>query len=228
MSNLARQRRLTLLLGPSGSGKSSLIQAGVLRALAAGELPGSDRWLPVLARPRQDLLAEIERPQLAALAPRLLDKATPGLLNVPGTVNRQDLHDIIVLPAQDGGLHFQPGLPEQIIADILAAHPEEATAQQAPVTVLPLLELTLTQLWLRRHDGYLTQAYRRIGAVSGSLTPLVHPADRSRHTPPSAHKSLQDPNRPARWHPVPGHEVVAGAARPGRRHCGDSVGGPAV
>lgn len=61
MSNLARQRRLTLLLGPSGSGESSLIQAGVLRALAAGELPGSDRWLPVLARPRQDLLAEIER-----------------------------------------------------------------------------------------------------------------------------------------------------------------------
>ncbi|MGW1562645.1 nSTAND1 domain-containing NTPase [Streptomyces sp. NPDC002144] len=165
-------------------------------------------------------------PQLAALAPRLLDKATPGLLNVPGTVNRQDLHDIIVLPAQDGGLHFQPGLPEQIIADILAAHPEEATAQQAPVTVLPLLELTLTQLWLRRHDGYLTQAYRRIGAVSGSLTtwcdsalndldpgrrrttrriltPLVHPADRSRHTPPSAHKSLQDREQTGSLAPCP-------------------------
>ncbi|MDX3249360.1 trypsin-like peptidase domain-containing protein, partial [Streptomyces sp. ME18-1-4] len=31
VTNLARQRRLNLLLGPSGSGKSSLIQAGVLR-----------------------------------------------------------------------------------------------------------------------------------------------------------------------------------------------------
>jgi hypothetical protein len=61
LTNLAQQRRLTLLLGPSGSGKSSLIQAGVLRALAEGELPGSDRWLPVLTRPRQDMLAEIER-----------------------------------------------------------------------------------------------------------------------------------------------------------------------
>jgi hypothetical protein len=61
VANLARQRGLTLLLGPSGSGKSSLIQAGVLRALAAGEVPGSDRWLPILARPGQDILGELER-----------------------------------------------------------------------------------------------------------------------------------------------------------------------
>lgn len=61
VANLAQQRRLTLLLGPSGSGKSSLLQAGVLRALADGEVVGGDRWLTVFARPRQDLAAEIER-----------------------------------------------------------------------------------------------------------------------------------------------------------------------
>ncbi|MEU1179370.1 trypsin-like peptidase domain-containing protein [Streptomyces sp. NPDC005820] len=279
VANLGRQRRLTLLLGPSGSGKSSLIQAGVLRALARGEVPGSDRWLAVLARPRQDMLAEIERaglpgassdgivaavnrrlaadravqrvllvvdqfeellvqttngrlrellalidevttaadaytkitvilimrddfyPQLAALAPRLLEAAMPGLLNVPGTLSQQDLHDIIVLPALDVGLRFQPGLPEQIISDVLDITPEASLTRQAPVTVLPLLEMTLSQLWLRRKDGFLThEAYRRIGAVSGSvttwcesalhelepeqrviaqraLTSLVHPAD---------------------------------------------------
>ncbi|MET9729787.1 trypsin-like peptidase domain-containing protein [Streptomyces sp. NPDC006458] len=281
LANLARQRRLTLLLGPSGSGKSSLIQAGVLRALAAGELPGSDRWLAVLARPRRDVLVEIERaglpgasedgiiaavnrrlaaepsgqrvllvidqfeellvhgtngrlrdlldvidevvsaadaytkitvilimrddfyPQLAARAPKLLDAAMPGLLNVPGTLSQQELHDIIVLPAQDVGLRFQPGLPEQIISDVLETTPEASLTRQAPVTVLPLLEMTLSQLWLRRKDGYLThEAYRRIGGVSGSvttwcdsalgeltseqqviarraLTSLVHPADPS-------------------------------------------------
>ncbi|MER7485027.1 serine protease, partial [Streptomyces sp. NPDC126497] len=283
VANLARQRRLTLLLGPSGSGKSSLIQAGVLRALAAGDVPGSDRWLPLLARPGQDILAELERaglpgvgeegieaavrrrlaaehgcerillvidqfeefftrpgngrqrlqssvadqlvaaagspaplsvvlvmrddfyPQLAAKEPGLLEAAMSGLLNVPGTLSRQDLNDIITLPASDVGLRFQPGLPEQIIADVLATTSEAATTRQAPVTVLPLLEMTLSQLWLRRQDGYLIhEAYRRIGGVSGSvttwcdsalneltpqqriiaqraLTSLVHPADPSRN-----------------------------------------------
>ncbi|MER7538337.1 trypsin-like peptidase domain-containing protein [Streptomyces sp. NPDC097704] len=289
VANLAGGHRLTLLLGPSGSGKSSLVQAGVLRALAAGALPGSDRWLPVVVRPRQDLPAEMERaglpgvatdgiaaavrsrlaaepdrdrvllvvdqfeelltgpaaggqegrtgvaavadqiaqaagspsplsvvlimrddfyPQLAAMAPRLLEASMPGLLNVQGTLSEEDLHDIIALPAQDVGLRFQPGLPEQMIADVLAASPvEAATSRRAPATVLPMLELALSQLWLRREDGYLThEAYRRIGAVSGSLatwcdtaldqlspgqrpvaqgilTALVHPADPARRVP---------------------------------------------
>ncbi|MEV8530615.1 trypsin-like peptidase domain-containing protein [Streptomyces sp. NPDC051211] len=250
LANLADQQRVTLLLGPSGSGKSSLIQAGVLPALAAGELPGSDTWLPVLTRPRQDLLAELERaglpgagsdgitaavtrrlaaepdcrrlvliidqfeelltqpsadgqwerrlaatdqitkavtshaelsvilimrddfyPRQAALAPKLLEVAMPGLLNMPGTLSQDDLHDIITLPARKAGAHFEQGLPEQIIADVLATTPEGGAARRAPVTVLPLLELTLSQLWQRRHDGYLTHdAYRRIGGVTGSLT----------------------------------------------------------
>ncbi|MEV6735193.1 hypothetical protein [Streptomyces sp. NPDC051364] len=50
LAHLDEQRRVVLLLGPSGSGKSSLIQAGVLPALAAGEVAGSDRWLPVRVR----------------------------------------------------------------------------------------------------------------------------------------------------------------------------------
>ncbi|MGG7574927.1 trypsin-like peptidase domain-containing protein [Streptomyces sirii] len=249
LANLAQQR-VTLLLGPSGSGKSSLIQAGVLPALAEGELPGSDAWLPVLARPRQDLLAEIERaglpgagsdgiasavtrklatepthqrivliidqfeelftqvdngqqlerrlaatnhittavkshaklsvilimrddfyPQQAALAPKLLEAAMPGLLNIPGTLSGYDLHDIITLPAQKVGAHFEHGLPEQIVADVLATTPEGTATRQAPVTVLPLLELTLSQLWQRRNNGFLTHdAYRHIGGVTGSLT----------------------------------------------------------
>ncbi|MEU0184328.1 trypsin-like peptidase domain-containing protein [Streptomyces sp. NPDC006207] len=62
LSALAENRRALLLLGPSGSGKSSLMQAGVLPALESGRLPGSDRWLPVLVpRPGRDLLTELER-----------------------------------------------------------------------------------------------------------------------------------------------------------------------
>lgn len=44
LNRLRGPRRLLLLLGPSGAGKSSLVQVGVLPALARGALPGSDRW----------------------------------------------------------------------------------------------------------------------------------------------------------------------------------------
>ncbi|MEV4415965.1 trypsin-like peptidase domain-containing protein, partial [Catellatospora sp. NPDC049609] len=284
LDRLAGPRRALLLLGPSGAGKSSLVQAGLLPALAAGGLPGSDRWIPVLARPGQDLAAELDRaglpgvedgpiaaaverkladqppgtrllliidqfeelltppaagqpdsprdvldrlreaidstpelilvlvmrddfyPQLAAQAPELLEALTPGLVNVPATLSTQDLHDIITKPAAAVGLRCQDGLVERIITDVLAAGPD-ASAHQAPITVLPLLELTLQQLWQRRQDGYLThEAYQRIGGVTGSLatwcdaainqlspaqrpaaqrilTALVRPADEAHHIP---------------------------------------------
>ncbi|MFG2914766.1 trypsin-like peptidase domain-containing protein [Kitasatospora sp. NPDC048298] len=252
---LAGGRRVVLLLGPSGSGKSSLVQAGVLPALAAGRLPGSDRWLPVVVRPGSDLPAALARaglpgaaaegvgadvtggadafggvadaaaeprvvlivdqfeellassagPQdlqalariaavirsdaavsvvlvmrddfysrLSALAPELLDAALQarGVLNIPATLTAADLDAIVTGPARDLDTQFDPGLAERIIADVLALHPRTAGTSEAPVTVLPLLEVALTRLWERRleHDGRLTHdAYRRIGAVTGAL-----------------------------------------------------------
>jgi WD40 repeat protein/DNA-binding SARP family transcriptional activator len=48
------------VVGPSGSGKSSALRAGLLAALAAGVLPGSDRWAQVLLRPGAHPLAALE------------------------------------------------------------------------------------------------------------------------------------------------------------------------
>jgi hypothetical protein len=42
---------LLAVVGPSGSGKSSLVRAGLLSALAAGTLPGSERWWQVVLTP---------------------------------------------------------------------------------------------------------------------------------------------------------------------------------
>jgi DNA-binding XRE family transcriptional regulator len=39
-----RDQRLLVVLGPSGSGKSSVVLAGLLPALKHGALPGSERW----------------------------------------------------------------------------------------------------------------------------------------------------------------------------------------
>jgi WD40 repeat protein/DNA-binding SARP family transcriptional activator len=57
------------VVGPSGSGKSSALRAGLLAALAAGVLPGSEGWALGLARPGEHPLRALER-ALAAAAPR--------------------------------------------------------------------------------------------------------------------------------------------------------------
>lgn len=244
-------RRAVLLLGPSGSGKSSLVHAGVLPALARGEeRPGAELWRVVKARPARDLLAALDDaglhgartsglvhavrrnvaeltvagsrlllvidqfeelftehvhgraatftsillaelctvvqeataltvvlvmrddfyPQLAATAPQLLELLAPGTVNIPAALTRIELEQIITRPAADVGLILEDGLAEQIVADLAAAD-ERARDGQVPVTVLPLLQLALLQLWEKRDGSRLTfDAYRRMGRVTGSLT----------------------------------------------------------
>ena len=65
VSELAGGRRLIALVGPSGSGKSSVVAAGLLPAIRQGAIPGSDRWvvLPMTigADPLGDLGALLRR-----------------------------------------------------------------------------------------------------------------------------------------------------------------------
>lgn len=53
--------RFLALVGPSGSGKSSLLRAGLLHALAAGVIPGSDRSSCALIRPGEHPLDALAR-----------------------------------------------------------------------------------------------------------------------------------------------------------------------
>ena len=48
------------VVGPSGSGKSSLVLAGLLPSLAAGLLPGSERWGRAVLRPGARPVAELD------------------------------------------------------------------------------------------------------------------------------------------------------------------------
>ncbi|SCF49150.1 WD40 repeat [Micromonospora matsumotoense] len=161
----------------------------VLDGLVAAGRPGRT----VLLVMRDDFY-----PRLAAEAPALLDLVGPGIINIPTTLTRAELHAIIAAPAAAGGARLQDGLPERIIDDVLAADPRAATA------VLPLLEVALKQLWESQADGVLTHhAYERFGGLRGSittwcdqtvtglpqaatrdvLTVLVRPADAAHHIP---------------------------------------------
>jgi len=68
------QGRFLALIGPSGSGKSSLLRAGLVHAFGAGALPGSDGWTGMVIRPGDH--------PLAALGHALQDDQHPSLLVV--------------------------------------------------------------------------------------------------------------------------------------------------
>jgi hypothetical protein len=77
--------RFVGVIGASGSGKSSRLRAGLLPALAAGALPGSERWPMVMIRPGNDPRTRTA----AALAP-LFDQPPEALAGVLADVRGND------------------------------------------------------------------------------------------------------------------------------------------
>ena len=61
LDKLKQEPRFLAVLGASGSGKSSLVQAGVIPQLKKRCLPGSDRWGILLARPRENPFEELTK-----------------------------------------------------------------------------------------------------------------------------------------------------------------------
>ncbi|MEV6347635.1 hypothetical protein [Actinoplanes sp. NPDC051851] len=262
-------RRGVLLLGPSGSGKSSVVHAGLLpgvdgqvMAVRPGNslvaelekagladavgyglgpalewhlapLPGGARLLLVIDQFEEmltagdqwevlDALTTVIRgtapvtvllvmrndfyARLAEQAPDLFTALEPGVVNIPATVSRADLHAMITGPAARAGCGLEAGLADRIVADAAPAQGGDRHGQ-ASVSVLPLLQLTLLRLWHLHHGGLLThRAFEQIGGVAGSLarlcdevyqslpepqraiarrilTALILPADLTRHIP---------------------------------------------
>lgn len=78
VERMAEEHRLVRFLavvGPSGSGKSSLVQAGLLPALRRRALPGSDHWFVVVVVPGAHPLEELEEALL-----RVATTPLPNLL----------------------------------------------------------------------------------------------------------------------------------------------------
>ena len=60
LASLRDGTRLISLVGPSGSGKSSVVAAGLVPKLRSGAVDGSDRWLIALMVPGTNPSAELE------------------------------------------------------------------------------------------------------------------------------------------------------------------------
>jgi WD40 repeat protein/tRNA A-37 threonylcarbamoyl transferase component Bud32 len=68
------------IVGPSGSGKSSVLRGGLLPALAGGVLPGSEGWRRLLLRPGERPMEELRR----VLVSGARDPLEEALDNLPG------------------------------------------------------------------------------------------------------------------------------------------------
>ena len=79
--------RTLVIGGPSGSGKSSMMRAGLIPALAAGALPGSQHWQILLFSPGSDALGELAH-QLGRLDPSRAVHSADELRSDPRAARR--------------------------------------------------------------------------------------------------------------------------------------------
>jgi len=83
LGHVARAGRFLAVVGPSGSGKSSAVRAGVVPALRAGALPGSERWRIALmlpgGRPFRELAAALRALRAVGAVGADAADGSPGL-----------------------------------------------------------------------------------------------------------------------------------------------------
>ncbi len=96
----ASASRFLAVVGPSGSGKSSVVKAGLLPRLRAGALPGSERWFFSKLVPGPDPFKELE----SALLHVAFDDSTELITELHDS--RQGLHNVVkrILPSEDSRL----------------------------------------------------------------------------------------------------------------------------
>lgn len=100
MSETGRAHRLLALVGPSGSGKSSAVRAGLLPAIRRGAVPGSAQWFVVEMHPGAEPFRELES-ALLRIAPRHVPSLAEELEWTEHGVMRAATR---ILPADDSEL----------------------------------------------------------------------------------------------------------------------------
>src|SRR5260370_15394159 len=103
MGETAEYSRFLAVVGPSGSGKSSLVKAGLIPALWRGSLPGSEKWFVVEmlpgAHPRDELeiaLTRVAANQSGNLNEQL-SRARRGLIRAAQLILPNDGSELVVV-----------------------------------------------------------------------------------------------------------------------------------
>ena len=162
--------RFVAVVGPSGSGKSSVVSAGVLPALRRGALPGSAQWFVVSMTPGSHPFEELEAAlrRIAVNPPAsLLDQLTSGPAGIRRAVRRvlpDDQSPLLLVIDQFEELFTQTS--EETAAAFLDALAAAVEDQRSHLRVL----VTLRADFYDRPLGH-----RRIGELLRIGTEVITP-----------------------------------------------------
>jgi WD40 repeat protein/DNA-binding CsgD family transcriptional regulator len=104
--NAAATDRFLAIVGPSGSGKSSLMHAGLIPALVRGEVAGSERWFIAQMTPGKRPLDELEVSLIRIAAYQVgnlqeqLARDTNGLLRAADIILPRDNSELVLVVDQ--------------------------------------------------------------------------------------------------------------------------------
>jgi WD40 repeat protein len=130
VNKLRLDPRLLLILGPSGSGRSSIVQAGLIPQLRSGVLPGSDRWHIMLTRPADNPFQQLTIQGLATESKNLTEAVRAWLSQHP------EYAQIVVILDQFEELLVN--CPEEMSQDFLVQLTELLDAN-LPITVIAIM-----------------------------------------------------------------------------------------
>jgi basic membrane lipoprotein Med (substrate-binding protein (PBP1-ABC) superfamily)/DNA-binding SARP family transcriptional activator len=129
--------RLLVLVGPSGSGKSSVVRAGLIPAVRRGQIPGSDHWsIATMApgvHPFEQLEAALVRAGLTASGGGLADDDT-GLLRVALTTLPEHRSELVLVVDQFEELFTSVG--EKVRRRFLDSLVVAATEPRSPIRLI--------------------------------------------------------------------------------------------
>jgi len=130
IDSLKREPRFLAVLGPSGSGKSSVVRAGLIPALRQGKVPGSAKWGVITTRPANQPFEQLDNVGLSHSQDGLEKAVRFWLENHP----QETCLELVIDQFEEVLISTPANIRQQFIAEL-------AQLLEAPIAITVVLTL---------------------------------------------------------------------------------------